>query len=46
VELAVGTGWDVAGFPAVQAETRTAITTAAAAPSHKYFLRIAITMDS
>jgi hypothetical protein len=32
VELAAGAGWDVAGLPAVQAETRTAITTAAAAP--------------
>jgi hypothetical protein len=31
-ELAGGADRDVAGLPAVQAETRTAITTAAAAP--------------
>jgi len=31
-ELVAGAGWDVAGLPAVQAETRRAIIAAAAAP--------------
>jgi hypothetical protein len=45
-ELVAGAGWDVAGLPAVQAETRTATITAAAAPSREYLLSIATTMDS
>jgi hypothetical protein len=44
LELAVGAGRDVAGLPAVQAETRTAMTTATA--KRENLPSIAIMMDS